>query len=67
MSNAARHVMANEATREFVCTHCGGTYSPSLPGPLELYVDLRRLFVIDHKHCVPRETTDLHFSSEDLA
>lgn len=55
MDNKLRHIIADEATREFVCTRCGGSYKVSMPGPLEFFDDLRRVFVIDHKHCAPPE------------
>ncbi len=49
------HVVINTRTNAFECLHCGGSYMPTLPAPLDLYVSMTKSFVKTHKNCKKQE------------
>jgi hypothetical protein len=52
----AGHVIINskEVGGRFECEHCGTDYTPAMPCPMNLYLDLMNGFLRDHKGCEVR-------------
>jgi rubredoxin len=48
------HIILNTQTGAFECLHCGATYRPGLPAPVNMVVAMSQSFVKDHQHCPPR-------------
>lgn len=51
----ADHVVMHTSTHKFECTHCGATYQPTLPMPIDRLVNLTEGFILMHKDCKPTE------------
>lgn len=47
------HIVINtkEDGGRFECEHCGADYTPALPCPMNIYLDIANGFLRDHKNC----------------
>lgn len=44
-----KHVVMSDDV--FLCKHCGATYRPGLPAPINVFLKMSQAFVADHKRC----------------
>lgn len=47
------HCRFDTRTQALVCTHCGQTYQPTLPAPIDMFVAMSEAFVKQHRRCRP--------------
>lgn len=48
------HVVISTQTGAFECLHCGASYKPTLPAPINMVVAMSNQFVKDHADCKPQ-------------
>lgn len=58
------HVVMDTRTNAFRCEHCGATYAPTMPAPINLFSAMCNEFVKAHRHC-KKPATVQHLPAED--
>jgi hypothetical protein len=49
------HVVMHTGTHKFECKHCGATYQPTLPAPINMFAAMAKVFSLQHKNCTFKE------------
>jgi hypothetical protein len=64
MKKNTDHVVMDARTNAFTCTHCGQSYQPTMPAPIDMFVAMSNQFVITHGDCKP-PLTIRHLPADD--
>jgi rubredoxin len=49
------HIVIRAGSNQFECKHCGTTYNPNLPMPIDMFCAIVDVFVKNHTGCKMKE------------
>ena len=51
------HIVFGTDDNLFKCVHCGQTYKPALPAPIDIFVAMTNAFIKMHENCKSNHET----------